>query len=1008
MPRRRTAAEVLDGAGDDDGRFEINGNRIFRSLACDKPYKDMLELWAEYQNRNPGASIHDLATAKRFMKQVAETSRGNLKESPMIVNPAGERVRAPTLAYIQLRWQQFIAMWPRQKGNEKLAGDLTESVYHYIRDVLRREIPLSLATRPIYWFTLERFIVLQEHTWRREWSLSRHTRTLVNDHAGDLLACYTSGRVGEHHESSARRGSGRGLLYRDIVFHVIRNAKGNAELIVCPTRDPKGATLCPSDRPEGNLYEDMQPLYANPVLPFLSQALADGSFVRYKSWSEIKEIPVPLKGFPIELEIHPEKLDCPVLQEVDGDGPQGKIRTAGSYAKRLAMRGRHAGFDGNIKVHDMRREALVKADENGYSIDARMQFAGQRDPKIFNKSYNHKNRVSGVDSYWGRPRREDHLQEIRASNLKYKPQLLHWLPAKQRYDLEHGPEFVSIAQELADLQHEKQQEGLTGQEVCNLTARQGRLYEEKRQLIQMALKAWQEDPQSMPPGNKTGVMDPQTIFFERTRRLDPVRDRLAENLFLDVPLRSETGDMVIEDMIRLCKGAPEVAYRPSCRPTDKGQCLVEDCGENMERLRPDQRWPHVYKCYREDLIRQHGFAQLCYICDEWILGRPPWIEHCTGHLEQPETLPIRCEPVNFRLTVAWPGYCITCIFSQKNADERLRSWEYPNRWKEHVDRCLREYWAASLSSRKAVSCCDPRCQGDYATDYDLRFHMIDWHGYPLSRSAPKGVSDPAKGDVEPFTFVYERPNPSSGNVPPVDIKLDCYQKAPTSSDLTAPGCGDLIELDTQAGVSPPPHRSSPGMEALIDPWLLNEAAGSAASLEVTKEADVKMRARRDADGRLRPLRGAPSSVIELDCQGLVHHRSRSRSPASNNSDGRAQSRCFSCPTHGGDAQGPVVRKRKRSPHPDTTQKCRRVSERAKPSRREQSSSSQHVAHKGPPPELIDGQEEYLVDRILDERIVPRGRGFSKQYLVKWRGYQQPTWTVARLLDDTKALDQWLA
>jgi hypothetical protein len=34
----------------------------------------------------------------------------------------------------------------------------------YIRDVLLREISLSLTRKPTYWFTLEQFIVLQEHT----------------------------------------------------------------------------------------------------------------------------------------------------------------------------------------------------------------------------------------------------------------------------------------------------------------------------------------------------------------------------------------------------------------------------------------------------------------------------------------------------------------------------------------------------------------------------------------------------------------------------------------------------------------------------------------------------------------------------------------------------------------------------------------------------------------------------------------------------------------------------
>ena len=38
----------------------------------------------------------------------------------------------------------------------------------------------------------------------------------------------------------------------------------------------------------------------------------------------------------------------------------------------------------------------------------------------------------------------------------------------------------------------------------------------------------------------------------------------------------------------------------------------------------------------------------------------------------------------------------------------------------------------------------------------------------------------------------------------------------------------------------------------------------------------------------------------------------------------------------------------------------------------------------PPPDLIDGVEEYKVEQILDSRC--HGRGRKVQYLVKWKGY----------------------
>ena len=61
-----------------------------------------------------------------------------------------------------------------------------------------------------------------------------------------------------------------------------------------------------------------------------------------------------------------------------------------------------------------------------------------------------------------------------------------------------------------------------------------------------------------------------------------------------------------------------------------------------------------------------------------------------------------------------------------------------------------------------------------------------------------------------------------------------------------------------------------------------------------------------------------------------------------------------------------------------------------------------------PAELIDGEEEYYVDEILDERMRKVGRGLRKEYWVKWTGYLEPTWEPAAHVEDTAALDAWLS
>ena len=62
----------------------------------------------------------------------------------------------------------------------------------------------------------------------------------------------------------------------------------------------------------------------------------------------------------------------------------------------------------------------------------------------------------------------------------------------------------------------------------------------------------------------------------------------------------------------------------------------------------------------------------------------------------------------------------------------------------------------------------------------------------------------------------------------------------------------------------------------------------------------------------------------------------------------------------------------------------------------------------PLPQLVGNEDEYEIEKILDEKTV-RGRGSPrKKFLVKWTGYAKPTWEPEDALKDTVALDAWEA
>jgi hypothetical protein len=110
------------------------------------------------------------------------------------------------------------------------------------------------------------------------------------------------------------------------------------------------------------MYEDMQPLYANPILPFLAVAIADNAFQDYDTVEEIFAIPPPFDGTLHELRIKEKLLPMPFFQTMSPSGPTGKIQKAVAVAKRLVDLGHRAGYPENIGFRATRREALVKAD----------------------------------------------------------------------------------------------------------------------------------------------------------------------------------------------------------------------------------------------------------------------------------------------------------------------------------------------------------------------------------------------------------------------------------------------------------------------------------------------------------------------------------------------------------------------------------------------------------------------------------------------------------------------
>ena len=133
------------------------------------------------------------------------------------------------------------------------------------------------------------------------------------------------------------------------------------------------------------------------------------------------------------------------------------------------------------------------------------------------------------------------------------------------------------------------------------------------------------------------------------------------------------------------------------------------------------------------LEKEQGFAELCFQCDEWIADGAGWFEHCQFHLNDLETLPLQCNPLVFRRTLATAGQCLFCLFDLKlSPTKRFYQILIKQSWREHLqehfwhleDICNR---STETGESKAVPCPDPCCAMSFGSVQDLQCHCQDVH-----------------------------------------------------------------------------------------------------------------------------------------------------------------------------------------------------------------------------------------------------------------------------------------
>ncbi|KAL2043541.1 hypothetical protein N7G274_003848 [Stereocaulon virgatum] len=432
-----------------------------------------------------------------------------------------------------------------------------------------------------------------------------------------------------------------------------------------------------------------------------------------------------------------------------------------------------------------------------------MKFAGHNNADTFFGSYAPDlSTVDGMASYWNKKRRTVHLEGFHGLSLHHHPQLLQSLPAKVEADLDNCSEFISVNQEI-EMLGEKLRGIKTEDEAQLVRARREGLYWRKRQLVSEELSKWlQIQPRKAASDTEAEAPLVASLpsFFNRIRRLDPPRDRLASSLFLSVSLRSDQGRSALQDMITLCEENP-----PSTLQTG-------------------------------------GSIFTAVVTDG-----PKWFTHCQNHINGLETFPVQCDPLVFRRTLATAGQCLFCLFNSKlSPTRRFHQFLLKQSWKEYLQEHFWQLEGACTRStesgeRKAFSCPDPRCALSFDSIQDFQCHCQDVHCIERIKL------DPIKRRRRTY-----RSSPNAKATPDAAVKLK-YHRGLLSDKISVNRVDKSIDapkLEPMEGVAPMEplskddrdneglNHSLPSIETILnrDEQILSVSTFSETTLSTTDEA----------------------------------------------------------------------------------------------------------------------------------------------------------------------------
>ncbi|KAI5920138.1 hypothetical protein F4810DRAFT_713837 [Camillea tinctor] len=679
----------------------INNKHVPKNVTdyTKQQYDRLLEIWDDFvanfsTNKSDPRAVERLEDLKEFVYRICMQIKAGKRP--------GEDM---AFAGIKSYWKRFTAGYARERG--LIPTKNMESITNAIDPggEIGRLFDLKPDSGPRNHATAAVFIWIGEFLWTRDWKIFARPRLRVDLWALLCLSAYTSARVSDNIESTARPNSDTGLYYKHAKLIAFRNEDGETEFSMQTTkflkaRNPESSKLPMPDIHEGR-FQEARPLYMNPMLFHLVIFIANGALRDYRGKEGL------LKLLDVRLGPDQPKMviswDRMVLSNPIFSGPSGKILGANAFSKVLRELGIRAGFPDPPSLQCFRSEGLTRIDSDPqYSDTQRLKLAGHGNNDIQRQHYASRN--PGIDSqaaYLEARGREVVVADYFLQTEEYKKteSKILALSKRKRCDLDVAGPGESPSDES---------------EIVFHPIRKHRRHLQK--LEDEELKDyWKNTSTESFVGSQPYICRGVDRPFSRLRPALPYRQRLADLLLVPAKLRSEEGKNAILALLALYESASEV-HRPGL---DKSHCSC-----------PKEKKPshlHVYQCKK----RQFPFMEFCFFCNIWLDDRDAWEQDCSRHLKE-DSLP---QELNWQKveTTFLPGFCPFCLWdSSLTASMRLKPFCSVSEWEAHI-RSHNQPWQ--------TACPDGRCHDRFGDADSFYYHMHDIHRIPKRLLIPLAQKD---------------------------------------------------------------------------------------------------------------------------------------------------------------------------------------------------------------------------------------------------------------------------